>query len=412
MGLPVNDANVLGQMQGANGMAAVPATVLPATFNIAPQSEGISSWAYWVLANTAAKGATKSAFVDGRVITLCEITATGVYATLAANLTGAGLSPFLAGKKYLVSAYIWSPVDFWWNPRMCPTAADYGHGAVWVRAGELTRVWYTAVGYAAQNLDLCNSPLAAPGASNGGGIPILAVNNNYSGTMATGAAPFIGGVMVESLPSGYIDGLAMIGDSTLAGSSGGKDRMYDFNTQNNREISTVIGSELRIRVFNRGIGGQRLDQMDARWATDITPLKPWCCASAIIGGINDINQGTRTLAQMQASIQSMTGKSIADGFLYRYYFTVTPTAGMSVDPAKEELRQSYNAWLKATYGSACIDIAALVTDPTTGKDLLGAIYGDGTHYIGAAKTAIGAHIVNTGDWSWRITPSKYVKTVL
>lgn len=412
MGLPVNDANVLGQMQGANSIAAVPASILPVSFNVAPQSEGVSTWAYWTANNTATKGATKSAFVDGRIITLCEITATNVYALLVANLTVAGISPFVAGKKYLVSAYIWCPADFWWNPRSCPAAADYGHGAVWCRAGELTRVWYVAVGYATQNLDVCNNPLAAPGASNGGGIPILAINNNGGGTVPTGSAPFIGGIMVEALPSGYMDGLAMTGDSTLAGGSGGKDRMYDFNTQNNREISTIIGSELRIKVFNRGIGGQRLDDMDTRWATDITPLKPWCCASAIIGGINDINQGTRTLAQMQASVQSMTAKSIADGFLYRYYFTVTPTASMSADPAKEALRQQYNAWLKATYGAACIDIASVVTDPTTGKDLYGAIYGDGTHYVGAAKTAIGAYIVNTGDWSWRVKPSKYVKTVI
>jgi lysophospholipase L1-like esterase len=354
-------------------------------------------------------GLTKQAFVDGRIITLSEVSFSSVYGGITTNITASGLTPYVVGKKYLVSLYVWSPVDFWWNQKSCPAAASNGHGAIWCKAGELTRVWYLATAFSTTTLDVGTTPATAPGTTNGGGLPLISTNNNWGGIMATGSAPYIGGFMVEPVNSNYLDGVAVIGDSTFAGSSGFNDRMYDFNVVANREITTVLGSELSLSLFNRAIGGQTLADMDTRWSTDITTLKPRCNAVIIQGGINDIGQG-RTFAQMCASTQSMTAKAIADGFTYRYYTTITPFSVASTDAVKEALRKQYNTWLIATYGTQVADIATVVTDPATGKDLYGAIMGDGTHYVGAAKTAIAAYMAQYLDWSWRVKPSKYIKS--
>jgi hypothetical protein len=111
---------------------------------------------------------------------------------------------------------------------------------------------------------------------------------------------------------------------------------------------------------------------------------------------------------MQYSTLSMRDKSLADGFRKRYYPTITPFVAASGNASKELLRRTYNDWLTATFGADCCDISSAVIDTGTGKDLSSAAYGDGTHYPGAAKTAIGAKMVQSMDWSWRITPSKYV----
>lgn len=415
MGLPVNDKNALFQAQQSGG-AAWPASAFSTSINIAPHTEDIASWSYYSGANSATKSGTTKTAIDGdRLINLSEVNFAGVYGLLNCNWSGAGYTPFIAGKPYLVSLYVWCATDFWWHHRSIPGTPGYGQGAVLCRGNELTRVWLVAWGNSTTTLDKGSNPTAAPGAQNDGNT-ILAVNNNYGGTMAAGSGVYIGGLNITALPTGYADGIAMIGDSRRAGSSGWStggavaDRLYDMNTVNNREVSTVLGSILRAPVFNRAIGGQRLDEMDARWATDITPLKSRCYAAHIQGGTNDISQ-SRTLAQMQASVQSMTTKAQADGFRKIYYETVEPFAAASADPAKESLRQSFNSWLLSTYGSACADTATFLTDTGTGKDLVGAAYGDGTHYPGGAKTAVAAFLANTLDYSWRITPAAYSRAV-
>ena len=90
MGLPVNDLNSLFQLQAANGIAAVQTTTLPTVINNAVHTEDIA-WAYFTVANTAAKsGSTKLAVVDDRLITLSEITFGNVYGVLNYNASGAG----------------------------------------------------------------------------------------------------------------------------------------------------------------------------------------------------------------------------------------------------------------------------------------------------------------------------------
>lgn len=246
------------------------------------------------------------------------------------------------------------------------------------------------------------APLAALGSGTAANPPWLFQNNNPAATV------FVGGRQIESVRGDYVDGVAFIGDSNVQGSSGDRDRFLNLNDPSNRMISQTLSSELRLPVFNRGIGGNKLVDMDARWATDISVLKHRCYAAIVYGGTNDIPNGG-TFESMSGAVQSMTAKAIADGFRRLYYVTTPPSAAMSANSAFEALRGQYNAWLKDTYGTAVYDINELVQDPATGKDLVGAAYGDGTHFPGAMRSAVGAAMAAKLDWSWRITPGPYVK---
>ena len=147
---------------------------------------------------------------------------------------------------------------------------------------------------------------------------------------------YIGGFQIEAISnSSYVDGIAIIGDSTFAISSGGAatDSGKDFSVLSNREVSHTLSVVLNCCVFNRAVAGETLAQMDARWATDITTIKPRCKYVIIQGGINDINTG-RTLAQMQTSVQSMIAKALADGFTDYVLPNITPNSYCDGDSAK------------------------------------------------------------------------------
>lgn len=413
MGMPVNDMNALAQLQ-QGGWAAVQAQRLPVSYNMHAHSEDLG-WVYWALIGgpgAATKtGGKKQCLVDGQVITLAEVTGTNPYAALLPVFNAAGWSKFVPGGHYLYSAYIYSPTEYWWCPRKQETldAGGFGQGVVQCRAGHLTRVWVTIYANTNTEFDLGGTPTAALGAVNNAQPCLFSQTSN-------GPVPsiWVGGAMIEPAPSDYVDGVALIGDSTMQGSAGSTDVMRRFSVVDNREVSTVLGSELRVPVFNRAIGGNRLTGaggMDARWSTDISVLKHRCHAVVIQGGINDIANSV-PLSACQAAIQSMTAKAQADGFKRVYYLNCTPTESIRAVPAQEANRKALNAWLASTYGPAVCDISSIVTDSVSGDRLHSGAYGsDGIHYGGHAKTAVAAHIARTLDWSWRRTPSTYTPTL-
>jgi hypothetical protein len=250
-------------------------------------------------------------------------------------------------------------------------------------------------------MDKNADPTIAVGAGAGGAVGLV------WHTFGPNLNVWIGGIQIEPVPNGYRDGIALIGDSTMAGASGKKDFPKDFTVVNNREVSTVLGSELRVPVYNRAVGGERLDQMDARWAADMTPLASRCHTAIIQGGINDLN-AARSLEQMQASVMSMFNKAMADGFSEVRVLTVTPFANTENTPLKNSLRLQFNDWLISHFGAMACDITLLVTNET-GNGLNAGAYGDGTHYPGPAKTAIGAYVASSMDWSWIKQPSRYIR---
>ena len=372
--------------------------------NIARYTEDLT-WPYHIISQATKDTASVNAIVNGRFIHLSKIISSGFYGQLRTSFGAYGTTPFLVGKRYLVSLYVYADTDQWFWMRPMGTSGDFGHGPKFARGRMVSRHWALVAATTTSNVDNGNIPTTALG-SGINGEPYWYFQGNTTGFNA-----YIGGFQIEAVPTTYRDGIAMIGDSTMQGSSGKLDLPRDFDILDNREVSTVLAAYLRAPIYNRAVGGERLDSMDARWATDMTPLAVNSQYCIIQGGINDIGQG-RTLAQMQASTMSMANKALTDGMVARF-IPVTPFAAAEASPALELIRQQYNAWLATTFPTAYIDILPAVQDPTAPNRLRTEVYGDGTHYTGLGKTNIAKMMASaTSMWSGLIKPSVYghVKT--
>lgn len=337
-----------------------------------------------------------SIVIDG--VTLTRLSTANFFGSITTNFAGLGIAPFVAGKRYLMSYFVVNRGDleqfFWMRPL---ASGNFGHGAK-LATTRMRRVWKVIHALTTQSFTDVTTPTTALGGD--------AATNAWlqQGTLDAGAVGlevYIGGFMFEPLVDAtYKDGIAIIGDSTMAGGSGKVDL-----TNGGREVSTWMGALLNVNVFNRAVGGDRADTMDARWAADMTPLLVNCRYAVIQGGINDI-ANDRLLADIKANIASMVNKALADG-LTPALFTCTPTTSIGAVPAREANRLALNAWMKQTYPNV-IDIASVVADPHNPASLRRARgwFGDGVHYGTAAKRAIAAYVAQWSGWNF-ITPSPY-----
>ena len=359
--------------------------------NVWQYTEDLASNRYSTI--NAAKN-TDTIFIDG--ITLTRLSASNFYSNINTNFVGLGLTPFVVNERYLMSYFVVNRAEaeaFFWMRGL--TNANFGHGAK-LATTRMRRVWQVVQATATNNSTAITTPTTALGGEASG-------NYWYQMGSAEGGAMevYLGGFSLEKLNSNiYKDGVAMIGDSTMAGSSGKVDL-----TNGGREVSTWLGALLNVNVFNRAVGGERTDSMDARWAADITPLAVNCKYAIIQGGINDIAQD-RVYADIQGSITSMVNKAIAAG-LIPVLFTCTPTTSIGSVPSREAARLALNTWLKATFPRV-IDIASVVADPHNPASLRRAKgwFGDGVHYGTPAKRAIAAYVAQWSGWDF-ITPSPY-----
>lgn len=359
--------------------------------NVARYTEDVS-WFYHVINNTTYGNKTNelmTAIVDSKEIVLNRFVGKSFNCLLESKYTNASLNIFVTGRLYLFSMYVYSDIDQWFLNRALSTSTSAAHDYKFCPAGKVTRVWGIGKATSAVLLDLGAVATTAYG-SGSGASPCLVSQGHQT------FDAYIGGFQIEAISnSSYVDGIAIIGDSTFAISSGGAatDMGKNFATLSNREVSHTLSGILNCCVFNRAVAGETLAAMDARWSTDITTIKPRCKYVIIQGGINDINTG-RTLAQMQASVQSMIAKALADGFTDYVLPNITPNSYCDGDSVKEALRLQYNAWLLATYPSKCKDIASVVADATVSKKLRTEYYGDGIHYGGAAKFAVATYLAS------------------
>lgn len=362
--------------------------------NVARYTEDLS-WGYHVINNAAYGNKTNelmTAIVDSKEVVLNRFVGKHINCLLESkyvNATSPTITPFKIGEMYLFSMYVYSDKDQWFLNRALSTSTSAAHDFKFCPAGKVTRVW--GVGKATTNQLLDLGAVATVAYGSGSGVSPCLVSQGHQKFDA-----YIGGFQIEAISdSSYKDGIAIIGDSTFAISSGGAatDMGKDFSILANREVSHTLSGILNCCVFNRAVAGETLAQMDARWAADITTIKPRCKYVIIQGGINDINTG-RTLAQMQASVQSMIAKALADDFTDYVLPNITPNSYCDGDSAKEDLRLQYNAWLLATYPTKCKDIASVVADATVSKKLRAEYYGDGIHYGGAAKFAVATYLAS------------------
>ena len=367
--------------------------------NLWRYTEDLSNAAYAV-ASTAAKG-TAQITVDG--ITLTRLTSADFYGSLRSQLTGLGIPLFTTGRRYLLSYYVLSDSDvekFFWM-RYLSTGSVNGHGQKLVQPNKLTRVWELVQATSTTTVARFTNPANGYADGTAGDLYWLFQGNADGGALDL----YVGGFQVDDVGTAAVDGIAGIGDSTMQGSSGSTD------AQAAREWMGYLAGLLNVHTFNRGIGGNKLTDMDARWATDITPLAPVSKYVIIQGGINDIANGA-TLATVQGAVTSMVSKAKADGMI-PVHLTCTPTATIGNNPAYESVRTQFNAWLKQTYPNV-IDIASVVADPFDPKylrrtpDGVNGWWGDGTHYAKPAKRAIAEFIAAWPGWEFP-KPSPYQK---
>lgn len=364
--------------------------------NVARYTEDLS-WIYVSVSNALIRsGAVKCVSVGGNVIALERVQSANFFASIEQRYGNASLTPFVSGQQYLISMYCYADNDQWFYQRPVSGTGANGHGQRLVRGGTVNRVWTTAVATSTTALDLGENPSVALGSGSG----------DHPHILRQGSQPldmWVGGIQIEPISNTARDGVALIGDSTMAGASGKLDLPKDFSQPENAEVSTYLAALLNCSVFNRAVGGERLDQMGARWAVDITPLAARSKYVIIQGGINDISQG-RTLTQMQASINSMLSKAQADG-LTPVLLNCTPTSSISADPAKESLRAQLNEWL-ATLGA--VDIASVACNPSAPSLLDPAGYGDGVHYTGVIKRRVALAVSTAVQWDLPV-PSAYCR---
>jgi len=98
------------------------------------------------------------------------------------------------------------------------------------------------------------------------------------------------------------------------------------------------------RVLNRGVNGERSDQIRARWARDVAAAHP--AAVVIIAGVNDVYQG-RPVSHVLAELRAMYDLAAAAG--------IPAVAGSIVPydtatPEQNAKMREINAWIRAEAG--------------------------------------------------------------
>lgn len=344
--------------------------------------------------NNGAAAQSDSITVDS--IKLTRVSLSQFTSMLTSTITG-----LTAGSAYCLSYYacLRDSIEerFVWMGSLGSASVD-GFGAK-LLTNRPRRIWQNTVATNSTNVDVGRDPTVALGSGQGSDLTWLQRAQDSSDGSGVSQL-YVGGFQLEPIYSA-IDGIALIGDSTMQGSAGNNDDMKA------REVSRYVEGMLNAPVYNRAIGGQKLTDMDARWATSITPLKARCKYVIIQGGINDFSQGN-SLTSAQNAITSMVSKAATDG-LIPVLLTCTPAYSMASVPAYEANRQALNAWLKATYPNV-IDIAAVMEDPYQPSYLRRDVdwYDtvNGVHYLEKAKRAVAATIAAWPGWDLP-TPGPY-----
>lgn len=380
--------------------------------NVARYTESLAWGVAVVLSNVtlATIPASINIPVDGRLLPLTGLLPASFNGSVQHRYNNASLTPFAAGTKYLVSYYAYAPADTYFYMRPIASTSAEGHGIRGVRGGRFKRVWTL---FQATSQTMIDPGIAAEVALGSG----TGAQPQFYQSGLPGTSPlYIGGFQIEAVAPTIKNGIAIIGDSTVAGSSGKIDTCYDFTNPENAQWSTHLAVALNCDCYNRGVGGQTLTQMAARWASDMSPLAANSQYCIIQGGINDINQG-HTLSQMQADLQTMISSALADGYTLNgltgtiRLIAVAPT-GYFTGNSMETLRQTYNAWLHATYGAAVLDYQSVIQNPwTTAHDSLNPAYFSNetpnVHPNGIGREAEANFIAANGNFNLLPQPSAY-----
>lgn len=144
------------------------------------------------------------------------------------------------------------------------------------------------------------------------------------------------------------------------------------------------------RVLNRGVNGERTDEIRARFARDVEGPRPRCVI--VLAGVNDVYQD-RPLKDAQADLLWMYRRAKALGIV-PVAASVLPFTRATEDQSRR-LAQ-LNAWIKTTAKREKIpycDSALSVADPKDPRKLNGSP--DGLHPDAAGYRALGEALAKT-----------------
>lgn len=308
-------------------------------------------------------------------IKLTKFSTNNYYHELKTNLSGLGVT-LEATKNYLCSAYCYTtgkPFFFYHQDNSHPdNHATYCDNT-------LRRFWFIIKGN--------ENPRWFVQGNSGYNFTGLEYTTNL----------YLGGFQIEEMADNVKNGIVVIGDSTVDGSSGsGSDNM------NNTEWVKFVGSLLNVDYYNRGIGGTTTTQMLNRWDTDITPLKDKCKYVIIQGGINDLPSNDVNL--IVNNHKAMDAKAVRDG-LIPIHCTITPC---NKEGDMENTRIEANRQLRELYDNI-IDLDELLKDTEYSNKIiqLDGWKGDDIHYDQKAKLYVANYIASL-NWDF-VIPKTYQK---
>lgn len=370
-------------------------------------TESLPPWwvAYWQF---SADGLTRQS--DG--IELSHITSAGnFYSQISATLAAFHSPIVYPGMQYLLSFYAVSNINsnqaYWHRALANGNATGWGPTAI---GPSVQRIVFRCAGTADGALD-CGSSATIPLGSGPGqtGVSWLFLGKN---NQLSGADPSVAGFPVSVPADLYVGGFQMepaITEKRGVLAMGDSLTQYDCSTDDELSCTSwtaFAASQLDVPVYNRGVAGQTCAQIQARWATDASPILAANAKYAIIFcGTNDISSGF-SAAQTEQSIAAMTALATSDGAT-PVVATVGPFA-MTVANG-EATRQAINAWIRAT-NPLVLDFDKVNADPSNPAQQNPAYVGDGVHLNIAGRVAEGNYVAQSitgnsdgypGIWSFQ-----------
>ncbi|HRH26520.1 MAG TPA: tail fiber domain-containing protein, partial [Candidatus Paceibacterota bacterium] len=327
-------------------------------------------------------------------IVLSQATTTGnFYNSIRTQYQALGIDSLVPGQRYMFSYYIQNmssnttPETFVWM-RTIESSTSPSHGSKLID-GTVRRIWQVCEAVTSSTVDCMTNPTQAlgSGTSTTGEIYWLfgGLDQNNVGQALN---LYIGGFQIEAVPTEKT-GIAIIGDSTIAGSSG------QYDAMSSRQISRYAEGIMNVPWFNRATGGLTCAQLDDEWDNDLAPVLVNSKYVVIQCGVNDSNQLVST-STTRAEITSMYNKALAASTI-PIVMTITPFEIISNPATTTDLyRNDTNAWIKRTFPKV-LDIASVIQDYNATSTLNNkpTYFGDGTHYLSPANRLIGDYVAKS-----------------
>ncbi len=202
--------------------------------------------------------------------------------------------------------------------------------------------------------------------------------------------------------------IVALGDSTTAGTpgfmspveappegSGNPESQYTY---------WIIRRHPEWRVLNRGVNGERSDEIAQRFARDVAANRP--SVVIILAGVNDIYQGG-SAEQVIGELKGLYAKATEQGIMV-VACTILPYRG--IDKSRRAAMTQVNSWI-SDYSAAnkllFCDLAGVVRDPAAPWQLAGSP--DGLHPDVAGYRAMGEALATVLEtWQHFLLPSSGV----